>query len=285
MDDNQAQQEFESGFNDADTAKVVPQPEQKAEEVTKPEETQQAPEYAQITRQEWEELKASKARLEQFEQSSRQTLDKLAGNTGSLKQAVEKLQSQTQRGKPVEITEEDVKDISEEFPELGKLQLKALQKIVGKLQGTGTAANPTDIENAQQQVKQQFDQQQLEQMLNERLNSRTEELHGSIKQQLTQEFEVRSLSKQHPDWQMVVGAPDSNTDFRKWLDTKPDLKAKLSESWDADEIGKVISEYKSAAKKENDRKKRLEAAVEPRGIGGHSPSSNQVDEFEAGYAG
>lgn len=284
MDEMQAQDELNAGYDDQVPVKTeTPTPEP---EVHNQDNQQVAPKYAQITEEQLNDLLATKARLEHFEQSSKQTLDKISGHTGSMKQAIEKLQSQTKNGKPVEITEEDVADIAAEFPELGKLQLKMLQKVVGKLHGTaGNNAEPEAKADMQQQPA--FTQEQLDQMVNDRLAA---SLPG-VQERIERQFEAKTLARSHPDWKEVVGHPDispdaneSNNDFRKWLATQPELKAKLNDSWDADEIGKAITAFKASANKENTRKKRLEAAVVPRGTGDHGQASQAIDEMEAGYS-
>ena len=162
---------------------------------------------------------------------------------------------------------------------------------MGKLHGTGNSTAEPEAQQNQTQQQQGFTQEQLDQMVQERLAAKLAESLPSVQERIERQFEVKALNRAHPDWKTVVGHPDispdaneSNNDFRKWLATQPELKAKLNDSWDADEIGKAITAFKTSTAKENTRRKRLEANVVPRGTGDHGQQSQDIDEMEAGYS-
>lgn len=108
-----------------------------------------------------------------------------------------------------------------------------------------------------------------------------------------QRVETKLLTKEHSDWREIVGPKESDTPFRQWLSTQPeDYQNHVSASWDSEVIGEAIDKFKVTQKKPVEQKpteasaraRRIEAAVNPRGVGGNtSPGRTTADEMEAGY--
>jgi hypothetical protein len=103
---------------------------------------------------------------------------------------------------------------------------------------------------------------------------------------LRQDYEKKLLKKDHNDWELVVTSVEFDTFKTKML--KPDEAAELDSSWDAELIGKRLTEFKTwhkaqlaAAQAEKDKQNRLTAAVTPQGIPGTTVIGGTEDEEEA----
>lgn len=185
----------------------------------------------------------------------RKQIDNLAGNNGKLNKALQALQADTTKGEPVTVTDDDMAEISKNFPEFADMTKGALNKILGRLntRGTGTAPaqNPDEYIALAKKAAQDV-------ASNERVQTHIDLLHGL-----------------NPGWDTIIGLPDKDgtvpeTDYRKWLATQPaDYQAKMSASNNAFEIGSSIKAFNEAveasAKKQQQNKQRLAAAVQPTG--------------------
>jgi hypothetical protein len=92
------------------------------------------------------------------------------------------------------------------------------------------------------------------------------------------------------DWMDEIQKPE----FSMWLDKQPeDIKA-LAASSKLRDAAKMLRMYQKSKvpmkqpeleqkKDTSTRQKRFEAAVNPKGTGGHASSRSDLDEFEAGY--
>lgn len=93
------------------------------------------------------------------------------------------------------------------------------------------------------------------------------------------------------DWKAVVASPA----FDAWIDAqKPEIKA-LAESSKMTDAAKMLRLFESSknastapaapSKEVSARNKRVQAALNPRGAGGHAEGNTEIDSFEAGYSG
>ena len=114
-------------------------------------------------------------------------------------------------------------------------------------------------------------------------------------EQLKNDFEIRDVARQHPDWQSVANSDD----FQNWKTQLPvDIQDKLNNSWDSNFVTASISAYKNdrdlhqralqqeeaaTLQKANQKQRILENAVMPSSSGGSS--DNYDDDFEAGFNG
>jgi hypothetical protein len=233
---------FDDGFNgtQTETPEVVPEtPEEKPEPV----------QYAQITEQQWQEMQAQAS----------QKFDKAFGQLGGMKQVIERLQEQTRSGHPVEVTEDDVSDLRDEFPEIADLTLKALQKVAGKLKGTG-------------------DSPDIERIVTERVSKVQADLIDSRLDEVVD-----------GDWKAEVATPQ----FQEWLGKQADDVKALSESSSVRDAARMLRIYASAknqpAAKEpapepiSARQRQLAAAVNPKSAGAKPSVTSEEDEFDAGF--
>lgn len=256
---------FEDGFNEAMGNEPTAPPEKDEPPVETAEPAPEAPTQGGTTTLSDTETQSLLKRLEEMDRL-KSTQDKFAGHIGTLKETIEKLKASQATGAPVEITDEDVKDIADDFPEFGGKMKALLQKVSGKFRGGSPAA--------------EFDATPIREEFSTKLS------------ESDQRAEARALWSVHRDWRNVVASDG----FKLWMQTQPeDFRTKMENSWNAEEIADTIDSYKGHAKKqaateqrsvETRQKKtsRLEAAVTPSGV--KSPDTSAMDEnaaFEAGF--
>lgn len=255
----QAAEAFAAGFED-DEEKQTPTPAAEATppaaEEKKDEPPQPAPKYAQITEDQLNELMA---KASQFDESRRQ-IDTLAGHIGGVKQVVESLKQQRKS-----LSAGQLKRVAAEFPELAE----ALQSDLSEI--GGVSVDPVEIEK------------RVESVVESRVAAKAIE------------FETKILRFYHRDWDQVV----VSNDFLTWKAQLPEAeRTKLDSSNDGEYIADQLTAFKTAqaakkaaadkaaaaSKASDNRQKRLEAAVPPRGSGGHQPSrSTANNDFQAGW--
>ena len=257
--------EFNAGFDETPT-QDAPAPQPEPEQTAEPEQ-QPVPEYAQITRDEYESLRAQASQVDQLKRG----IDTSFGKIGGIERVLRELQERTPKGVSVDITDDIVADMREEYPELAGTTLNAFKKFAEKLTGLGGGSTP------------QFDESAINALIERRVNPAL----GQVDEMVSQAVEKRLLSKVHKDWPEVVASQE----FKAWAGKQPaEFTTELYGSWDADFIGDALTKYKESRKRSEaqiqSRQKRIEAAATPRSAGGHAPVSNsELDEFNAGFSG
>lgn len=225
---------FGAGFDPtppAPAAKVVeePKPEPAKPAAVAPAPVPAKPEYIRVTKQEWDNAKASLGKVPTLESQ----IAKLTGSMPSaeriIQQVIDKVQSQTPAGVNVEITDEDFAELAADFPEMAKVNRTILERIFKKVnvKGTGPAqppAQPVDMDAAVEKV----------------LSNR----------------DAKALIKVHPDWAEIVGrpavegaAPNTTTEFRQWLAKEPaDYQKEVGETDSAAVVHAAIDKFKASQK-------------------------------------
>ena len=225
--------------------------------------------YAQVTEAQLAALLDKATAFDSHQANTKKELDRAFGTIGNMKQVIDRLQSGTQAGNQVELTEEDIREISDQYPDLGKSMLKTLQNVVGKLKGTGSAA-PFDVSSIDQRVQQQIAPQM-------------EDLSVKIMQKIAHD----DLIEDFPTYREIAGPPGSNTEFRQWLAKQPNNReAKVLESNRTAVIHKALTDFvnsKKAAPKQGNRENRLRSAITPRGEASHTASVTDDDDFDKGF--
>lgn len=190
--------------------------------------------------------------------SLRSQVDKLFGKHGEVNRTLQQLQARAEAGGPVEITEEDMAELAEDYPELAEKQLKVWQRVLAKHPGTASAAPQVDVEA----------------------------LSTGIRDELRTEFEERLIKHAHRDFVDVV----QSQDFNLWMTSQLNEADRntLVASKDADLIIDRLDQFKSwqeaAAKQAKQKQKRLEGAVTPRGDSSPLPTTQSEEEaFAAGF--
>lgn len=256
MEDDQVADDFAEGFEGTASAPTE-KPDPEAVVVAEPE----APRLAQITEDQYQQLLAKATAIDEIKAAQEKQFGTAFGKIGGIERVINQLQAATQSGEVVEISEDDFEEMRAEFPELAAMQVRGLNKVLSKLRGTG-------------QAPAQFDPSQID--------GRVQEQLSPALQDIERRYETKLLRAYHRDWDEVV----TSDAFKEWEKTLPaEDQAKLASSTDAEYIASQLDRYKSAAKTISSRQKRIEAAITPRGTGGHAPAPSEDDDFNAGFSG
>ena len=232
-----------------------------------------APEYIQVTKQDWEDTKARLIEIDNLKTAHAKT----SGSIGTLNQVIEQLKSQTKAGAPVELTDDIVDGLKSEFgDELSAAMLGVLKKAAPAMRGNGTAFDPIQIrKEAKAEAEATYSARRI----------------AELQQELTEE---------HPDWATVRGTQE----FKDWqASLKEDERTRLNTSNSVTYLSRKLSEFKDSQKKKqqtavadaekkriaetkgNARRQAMQDAVQPKGDGGHAPAKTEVDDFHAGFYG
>ena len=258
---------FESGFEEDVPTPLVNEepPGPAAQEATPP------PEYVQITK---DQFAALQAQAEELKAAQKHLQDSTFGRIGSLKQALDQMAAQyaaqNQSGSVAQVSDEDLVELREEYPDLAENLVKGLNKVLSKARVAPAQA--------------EFNQAQLDALLQERLAPVVEQATVKVSQTL----ETKALTLAQSDWKEVV----SSDDFKGWLAKQPsELAQKFYDSWDSGFLSNTIADFKKTkvlaptADPAETRRRRLEAAVQPKGVGGHATGPTDDDQFMAGFRG
>lgn len=232
--------------------------------------TSTEPKMRQITEDEYTKLMSSAAAIDEMKATFGKQVDTAFGKIGGIERFLKQLQDDTPNGKAVEITEDDLAEIKEEFPELLGPQLKALQRIAGKMRGTGGGV----------------DDDRIREVVKPSLASISDYAVERAKAEIASEL----LDDDHPGWRDTVGLPEDgkipDTEFRRWAATLPaERQQQLFNSYSPRVIGKALTEfgeYQKKLKSANERRNRFSDAVTPKGDAG--TRSAPVDDEDAGFA-
>lgn len=200
------------------------------------------PKLATVTEDQLKQLLDGMTRIDKIESESKQHYDKVMGSVGGLQQFVKELREATPAGQTVHISSADLEELHAEFPEMAELTAKGLNRVLGKLKGTGASAlKPDDLKEL---VKTEA---------------------STLVESAIDERELRRLAKKEKGWREIVGDPMSQTPYRQWLAQQPvEYQTTINHSKDADEILESITTFQQAAEKPSatsDRERRLKAAV------------------------
>lgn len=244
---------FAAGFDDDTTATPTETPAAQQDGTQQPESTEPAqpaepaPEYVQLTKAERDELFALR------EQATKQ-FGTAFGKIGGIERRLQELNT----GAQVEISQEDIDALKDDFPPLAAAleKVRSLRTLPGGM-----------------------DPDKLESLVAERVSK------------LEQRFELRLLTQAHPDWQQI----DQSPDFKAWVQAQPDeFKQRLveaSNSYDSATVSDAMTRFKQsrrtaapAADPASARRSRMSAAVTPRGVGGPAapnPNDDLMDGFNS----
>lgn len=263
LDDAQDLAELDAGFEGKTP------PERKPAPAATPQATVQSePEFVQISRKEWDEVRAAAQRTASYDQQ----FSKAFGTIGNIQKLLneQKAAPVTPASRKVEIPKDAFAKIERDFPELAQQMRETMEAAL-----SGVSAP----------VAAEIDTPKIEQILAEHMTKR----------------EIAALEDAYPAWREIVGAvskderPDPNNPFRKWLATKDaTYQARVNDSESAAVISRAIrlfqSETKAPAKpvttpRDTARAERIRGAVQPKGDGaGAAPAGkSDDDEFIAGF--
>jgi hypothetical protein len=235
------------------------------------------PEFVQITKADWEKIRAETASVSELKQEVAKRFDTTFGKMGGLERTLTQLQQNTPAGQPIVVTEEDLLELKEEFPDLTGNLVKGLTRIVGKFKGTGPAPE-IDVAGMVAPLVQQAVREQDEKFA-----------------KVIEAERLERLTDLHPNWREIAGAENSQTEYRTWLAKQPN-GSKILQSDNPREIAnsltafldqkKQVEAQKATPQKANGRSQRLAEAVPAKGGSGSAPGHTQPSEdeqFEAGF--
>jgi len=232
METNEDQQ-FNSGFSDD---QPTPAP---VEEVVQPK-------YVQITEDDFKSFQSNATSIAEMRAAYQKQFDTAFGKLGGVERTLTQLSSS---GGRLEVSDDIVADMAEDFPELAALQLKTLKKFAETIK----PAAPVNVDN---------------------------QVHAQMIA-----WQTEALEDQYPTWRETVGAFGSNNAYRQWLSTQdPVYQQKLNSTNSADVIARSISMFNTSSKPTG-RQAVIRNAITPKGDGGTITPSNADDDFNAGFAG
>lgn len=228
--------QFEKGFDNS-----IPTPPAPVEDT--------GPKYVQVTEDDYKKFQSNADSISEMRTAYQKQFDTAFGKLGGVERTLTQL---TATGPAVDLTDDVVSDLAEDFPELAAMQLKSFQKFAQTLRTN--PANPVDID---------------------------EKVHARVVA-----LETEALEDAHPQWRDLVGAPDSKTDYRQWLSKQPsEYQQKLNATNSASVIARSIDKFRSGTPKPSVRQTLMRDAITPKGDGRRSEPSDADDDFNAGFAG
>jgi len=252
MDDAAAEADFAAGFDDTptETPDVTKEPANEVEEVAEVEQ----PKLAQITEAQYQDLLSRAASLDEMRATQEKSFGTAFGKIGGIERVLNQLQAP---GGGVEVTAEDFAEMQSEFPELAELQIKGLNKVLGKLKGGSV------------------DTKAIEALV----STRTE---GTRKQLIDASLDAIVDG----DWMEEVRSDK----YQQWIAAQPENIKALEASDSVRDASRLLRLFKAAPaaapvkQQTSTRKQQLEAATTPRGTGGYTPAKTDIDDFNAGFS-
>lgn len=275
--------EFELGFDESTEVKPAEEPKTEGSEeppaTEEPKTEEPAPEETvTVKKSEWDRVLAAVSTVDRMNEQFGRQVSTALGKVGSLEQRLTQLQQQTPTGQSVEISAEDFAELKTDFPDLADMTLKGLQRVMGRMKGTGGApAAPVKVV--------------------------TPEEIAAIALQTRRAEEEKALAEDHQNWREIVGSPeDKDNEYRKWLAKQSEAYQKRVTSTErasvvSESISKFLTEKAAAAQaaekeqkaaEERERAKslrrdQLKAAATPKAAGGHAPGKSDDDDFQEGF--
>ena len=226
------------GFNSVANPALTETPgqEQRDEGEQAAEVVQEAIEYAQITKAEYDELRARAAMIDEI----KATQDKSFGTFGRTIKGLQDRLAEFNAAPALEIPQEEIDAIRNEGFDL---HANVLEKL-SKLRSISVAGGLDDMVR--------------------------DEILKQAREDVSYAVHTEMLEGDHEDWQEVVNKPE----WSAWAAKQPPaIQEKLKTSWNSRFLSKQISSFKDSLKPAGPdpaattRKSRFEAAVTPRGSG------------------
>jgi hypothetical protein len=254
--DQQDDTDFAEGFNAPEAPTATPGQQDAGEPSAERSQQEKAPEYAQLTKAELQELKDRAAAIDTIRATQDKSFGTAFGKIGGIERELQALKS----GAAVEIAESEIQALRDDGWDL---IANALDKV------RSLRAIPSGG----------VDEAKFVELMTQRISA--------AQQEQAQKYELRFLGMQHPDWQQV----DKDPAFAAWVSAQPaDFQqglVKASNEFDSATVGAAMSAFKASRKQapagtDSTRRSRLTAAVTPRGTGA-MPNTNPEDDFNAGF--
>lgn len=254
-----------------------------------------APEYVQITRQDWESMNTRAAKVDEISATLDKRFDQVLGTMGrTLERKLSEIQSGTPKGESVQISDDDFADLKKEYPELAEYTINGLNKVIGRIKGTGGA-----------------DADSLARIVDERVQREIAAVRSEVID--------NSLDAVMPDWKMEVNSPrfhqwitsqkgwspilsdkqataramaDPSSELSQWVKANPAEPVSLFLSPKVSEAARMLRAYekslsapppaapKSQPAQPSIRQRQIAAAVPPKGDGTLPPSGKRSSFLE-----
>lgn len=267
---------FESGFSGATETPTETTP-PAAQTTETPEPVVAAPvasAMVQVTEAQYNDLLAKVNTVDDLKGSIEKLRGDAFGKVGGLERTLKQIQEATPVGQAIEVKAEDLAELEKEFPglNLGPSLAKDLTRVLSKFKGTGAVTPGLTPE----QITAQFETERA------RIATQFEE---ERKQRVAER-----VGDRHEDWREVIGAPDSQTEFRTWLKgLGAEKEQEFLSSWDPRLITTTLTTFKERKKtpetpkpSTTTRTQRLAEAVPAKG-GGIPPVKSKKSEEEAAF--
>jgi hypothetical protein len=236
--------EESAGFDSVFSDEPPPTPEQvealaeerKAAETLKAEEDAKAAEeakkkevvYANITPAELDDILKKANSVAEVREAMTKFQRDSAGRIGSLESTIKALQAQATTAVPLEVKAEDLVNFTKEFPELAPKLAEDLTKVLSRLKTAGEAPKGETPEEFTARVMPI-------------VQAHVDNAQEAERKRLAPKI----LASRHKDYPTVIGAPDSNTEWRKWLKTQPgNYEERMLNSWDGFELADSLDTFK-----------------------------------------
>ncbi len=227
------------------------------------------PKVVQITEEEWTATKARAAKVDEIEATWSKRFDQTFGKIGGLERKIAEITKATPTGEAVQLDEADFAELKEQYPELTTPMLKGLNKVLGKVKGTG-GADPEAVDRLVQERVQEF------------------------APALRKEIGDSALNAIVPDWEDEV----KTERFVNWLKGQPDEVKALADSNKYADAAKLLRAYDkslsappppaatpaptAAPAQPSTRQRQIAAAVNPKGEGS-APAPKAKSPFQEAF--
>lgn len=253
---------FSAGFDEDDDQPRTPTETPAPEPEATPEPAEAAPEYVQITKQDWESLNTRAAKVDEISATLDKRFDQVLGTMGrTLERKLAEKQAAAAPGETAALDEDDFAELREQYPEVAELQMKGMSKLMARFKG---ASNPGDIK----------------QIVSESVEGEASKLRKEIVN--------ASLDAVFPGWDADVKTPQ----FAEWLKGQSAEINGLAQSSGIGDAARMLRLFyaakdapapKPAPPQASTRQRQLAAAVSPKSDGGTPPSSRGKSPFQAGF--
>lgn len=256
------------------------------------------PEYVQIPKSEWETVKSRAAKVDEISATLDRRFDQVAGKIGrTMEQKIAEIQAAAPTGAALELSEEDLAELSAEYPDMAQAMRKGMNKALSRLKGTG-GADPQALDGRLNSLKQELRQEYV----NEAMAAVYPDWQDDVRSETFGDW-----AKSLPGWNPVINDKESlakvladpSSALSQWVKANPGETVSLMVSSNVRDAAKVMRAFYKhrdtpppapaaaptppAPPAVSVRKAQLAAAVTPRGDGGPPPAPTDDDEFNSGF--
>ena len=218
------------------------------------------------------ELLNTSRTTEELRDGIKKLRDDAFGKLGGLERTLKALQEGLSApGNDVEL-DEHFKELADQYPDAAPLIVKGMKQALKNAKSIAITTSQVDPEELVRKILPGIEQ--------------------TVERKFEQQFIARTLDREHKGWREIVGEPDSPTEFRTWLKSKPNAQEILG-SYDVELLSDTLSEFKASKQPKpkppapgvSTRQSRLEQAVTPKSqIKPPSPrAKTPEEEMEEGF--